>query len=116
VESFLASWEAGAQCRRLSWLLRASIVETKGARLARILKANFNPNRPRVPAGNSDGGQWTSTGGGGGRTSSTREGAEGPSVQLAGGFTEDQMGLTVQGFVSGYCLGSIQPHTTESIS
>jgi hypothetical protein len=24
----------------------------------------FNPNQPRVPAGNSDGGQWTSTGGG----------------------------------------------------
>jgi hypothetical protein len=24
------------------------------------LKANFNPNQPRVPAGNPDGGQWTS--------------------------------------------------------
>lgn len=23
-------------------------------------KANFNPNQPRVPAGNPDGGQWTS--------------------------------------------------------
>lgn len=29
-------------------------------------KANFNPNQPRVPAGNPDGGQWTSDGGGGG--------------------------------------------------
>ena len=28
-------------------------------------KAGFNPNQPRVPAGNSDGGQWTSEGGGG---------------------------------------------------
>jgi hypothetical protein len=27
--------------------------------------ANFNPNQPRVPAGNPDGGQWTSEGGGG---------------------------------------------------
>jgi hypothetical protein len=27
-------------------------------------KANFNPNQPRVPAGNPDGGQWTSEGGG----------------------------------------------------
>ncbi len=27
-------------------------------------KANFNPNQPRVPAGNPDGGQWTDTGGG----------------------------------------------------
>jgi hypothetical protein len=29
------------------------------------LKANFNPNQPRVPAGNAGGGQWT---GGGGHT------------------------------------------------
>ena len=27
-------------------------------------KANFNPNQPRVAAGNPDGGQWTSEGGG----------------------------------------------------
>ena len=25
-----------------------------------LSKANFNPNQPRVPAGNADGGQWTS--------------------------------------------------------
>ena len=31
----------------------------------RALKANFNPNQPRVPRGNPDGGQWTSDGGGG---------------------------------------------------
>jgi hypothetical protein len=30
-------------------------------------KANFNPNQPRVPADNSDGGQWTNEGGGVGR-------------------------------------------------
>jgi hypothetical protein len=30
------------------------------------LKTGFNPNQPRVPAGNPDGGQWTSTAGGGG--------------------------------------------------
>jgi hypothetical protein len=29
-------------------------------------KAGFNPNQPRVPAGNPDGGQWTDSGGGGG--------------------------------------------------
>jgi hypothetical protein len=27
-------------------------------------RSHFNPNRPRVPAGNPDGGQWTSAGGG----------------------------------------------------
>ncbi len=30
------------------------------------LKAGYNPSQPRVPAGNSTGGQWTSGGGGGG--------------------------------------------------
>lgn len=29
------------------------------------IKASFNPGQPRVPAGNSDGGQWTGSGGGG---------------------------------------------------
>ncbi|NGN43197.1 hypothetical protein G6N74_19175 [Mesorhizobium sp. CGMCC 1.15528] len=37
------------------------------------LKANFNPNQPRVPTGNSEGGQWTDSGGaGGGLTDSLR--------------------------------------------
>ena len=98
----------------MSWLLHASVVEAKHAQLARAFKAGFNPNQPRVPAGNPDGGEWTGSGGGGGgtSTSATGQGAQGESaapnnVQLAGGFTDDQMGLTVQGFVSGYCIGSI---------
>jgi hypothetical protein len=33
-------------------------------RHAIALKAGFNPDQPRVPAGNPDGGQWTSGGGG----------------------------------------------------
>ena len=36
-------------------------VEIRFQRLLRALKA-YNPNQPRVPAGNSDGGQWTSEG------------------------------------------------------
>ena len=31
----------------------------------RLNKFNFDPNQPRVPAGNAEGGQWTGTGGGG---------------------------------------------------
>ncbi len=34
--------------------------------LRRLLARKYNPNQPRVPAGNSDGGQWTDGGGGGG--------------------------------------------------
>jgi hypothetical protein len=33
--------------------------------LAEIAHKRFDPSQPRVPAGNSDGGQWTSTGGSG---------------------------------------------------
>jgi hypothetical protein len=40
--------------------LRFQLEMIKSARL--LLKANFNPNQPRVPAGNPDGGQWTSVG------------------------------------------------------
>lgn len=44
-----------------------------GKRLAALFgKANFNPAQPRVPAGNSDGGQWTDTGIGAGRSGGAR--------------------------------------------
>lgn len=35
------------------------------------LDRKYDPNQPRVPAGNSDGGQWTDGGGGGGRIART---------------------------------------------
>jgi hypothetical protein len=45
--------------------------ETSRARLIRALlqdeggrRSGYDPNQPRVPAGNPDGGQWTSSGGG----------------------------------------------------
>lgn len=38
--------------------------------LRRMLARKYNPNQPRVPAGNSNGGQWTDGGGGGGATGS----------------------------------------------
>ena len=66
MDASAASWEVGARRRRLSWLLHASVVEIKLAQLAHAVGVKFNPNRPRVPAGNPDGGQWTGSGGGGG--------------------------------------------------
>ncbi|WP_431558492.1 hypothetical protein [Methyloceanibacter sp.] len=50
-------------------LLWGKVVEAKLHALDRAIKANFDPNQPRVPAGNPDGGQWTSTGGGSGSQS-----------------------------------------------
>jgi hypothetical protein len=49
--------------RRDHAALRHALDEVKAALLAR--KAGFDPNQPRVPAGNSDGGQWTDAEGGG---------------------------------------------------
>ena len=37
-------------------------------------KYNYNPNQPRVPAGNPDGGQWTDAGGGGGGSGNADDG------------------------------------------
>jgi hypothetical protein len=61
-----AGWHEGTQLRRMGWLLHAYRLETKLRVLGCAVKANFNPNQPRVPAGNPDGGQWTDGGGGGG--------------------------------------------------
>jgi len=59
--------EVSTALRRFAWLLHADNVLAKARALARVVKANFNPNQPRVPRGNPDGGQWTPVGGGGGR-------------------------------------------------
>jgi len=52
------------QWRRVRSLYWAQVVEARLLDLERAVKANFNPNQPRVPAGNPDGGQWTRVGGG----------------------------------------------------
>ena len=62
-----ASWQASAALQRMRSILLANIVKEKLRNLQRAIKANFDPNQPRVPRGNPDGGQWTRTGGGSGR-------------------------------------------------
>lgn len=61
------SAHAGARWREIA-LLRHRLVALKArTRLLRHeLARKYNPDQPRVPAGNADGGQWTSGGGGGG--------------------------------------------------
>ncbi len=66
MEASAASWQTSLQLHRVSALLWGRVVEAKLYALERAVKANFDPNQPRVPAGNSDGGQWTDAGGGGG--------------------------------------------------
>lgn len=61
---------------RHGWTIRnidavnAALEKKEGDFLA---KAGFNPSQPRVPAGSSDGGQWTDGGGGGSSGSPSRE-------------------------------------------
>ncbi len=50
---------------RARYDLAALQVEVQLLRLQLIHKANFNPNQPRMPRGNPDGGQWTRVGVGG---------------------------------------------------
>lgn len=48
--------------RRLKWLAAAAGFQLALHRHAYALKANFNPNQPRVPAGRTGGGQWSRDG------------------------------------------------------
>ncbi len=61
-----ASWRTSLHLHRVSALLWGKVLEAKLDALDRAVKANFDPNQPRVPAGNPDGGQWTDAGGSGG--------------------------------------------------
>jgi len=47
---------------RLKWLSAAARFELALRRHDRALKYGFNPDQPRVPRGNPDGGQWTADG------------------------------------------------------
>jgi len=79
------------------------------------LSLKYSPDRPRVPAGNADGGQWA---GQQGPNSILDDIGQGPGrvdlpvssapMQLAGGFEKEDMGKTVQDFVSEKCEGRIR--------
>jgi hypothetical protein len=51
---------------RLRWLRAAAEVEKCAERISHLLRAKYDPNQPRVPAGNPDGGRWTEAGTNGG--------------------------------------------------
>ena len=55
-ERLLADAKAAATLRHKLALMDITAQHIAGHR------SHFNPNQPRVPAGNPDGGQWTSTG------------------------------------------------------
>jgi hypothetical protein len=55
----------------------------------------YNPDQPRVEAGRPDGGQWVGN--------NARSG-----IVVAGGFEPQHMDMTVQQFMSAYCIGGIK--------
>jgi hypothetical protein len=91
-----ADWQTSLQLRRMRALLWGRVLDAKLQALDRAIKA-FDPNQPRVPAGNPDGGQWTSGGGGGGGSDATSD------VRVAQarrrGRGSDAEGTPVQQFV-----------------
>jgi hypothetical protein len=61
-----AAFEAAIEhARRVQAALRAEVDELKAARARqRLEEAKYSPDQPRVPAGNTRGGQWTDRSGG----------------------------------------------------
>ena len=57
---------------RLMSDLAALRVQLAFIKLDLVLRRKYRPDQPRVPAGNPDGGQWTSEGGGAGSTAVSR--------------------------------------------
>lgn len=52
-----------ARAARVHAGIAAARMRLSGAQLCLLLKNNFNPNQPRVPAGQPGGGKWTNGGG-----------------------------------------------------
>jgi hypothetical protein len=67
VQESEASRRTTLALRRIRALLASHVLDVKFAALKRAVKANFNPNEPRIPAGNGrESGRWTRIGGPGG--------------------------------------------------
>jgi len=62
--------KADTRFTRLKWRRAFGTWEQKAARWVELIRAGYDPNQPRVPAGNRDGGRWTG-GGGSGASSGT---------------------------------------------
>jgi hypothetical protein len=78
-----------AQLYRLNWLLRARVVEAKLRVLDRAVKAGFDPNQPRVPAGSGrTSGRWSDGGGVG----SGQSGRLSPQEDQGAASTEEPLG------------------------
>ncbi len=79
------------------------------------IKAGFNPNQPRVPAGNPDGGQWTADPGYGGRGSSRdypNDAIEEVPIEYFFGIVGITRGLLTRN-ASRFILNNVTKHGSE---
>lgn len=99
--------------------LKLLLLKLKFDRFAHQLQllGKYNADQPRIPADQTGGGQWTDGAGAGdgsplGAVTSAVSTILGTvesaiSFVLAGGFTKDQMNMSVQDFTSQFCQGRI---------
>jgi hypothetical protein len=59
---------------------KLALIDIEGEHRLAIYRSHFNPNQPRVPAGHSDGGQWTSEGAVSVGSGHSDSGGQSPSV------------------------------------
>ena len=82
-------------------------------RVRNDLLRKYRPDQPRVPAGQSDGGQWTNGDGDGAGAGASGSNPDDPNVILAaggktGGIPRALYHWTVQQFFSKYCKGYVK--------
>ena len=81
--------------QRLRWHQAALRFEVTLLRCALALKAGYNPDEPRVPAGSPDGGQWTTGGASGPITDFSAQRRSGSGVPETGPKTQEPLRITV---------------------
>jgi hypothetical protein len=87
-----AEIEAG---RQRQWRETKRLSDLRWLRFLQKVKAGFNPDQPRVPAGNPDGGQWTNEGGGSDATDLSANRRRPAAGGLSGGTPAQQARLAV---------------------
>ena len=81
--------EAELLIGRLKWVSSATRLESAMGEYALHLKRHHSEDQPRVPAGNWDGGRWTSVGGSGDRV----------RTALAGNLISQRVGVGDSGLI-----------------
>lgn len=92
----------------LRWRLAGHQAAVAFRRFALTYERRYDPDQPRVPAGEPGAGQWSEGDGDGDQNEFEAEKWDDSEhadarIGLAGGFTEQQRDLTVQQFMSQYC-------------